>query len=64
MSPWQERLVKEKQELDQKITKLQAFIAGPDFGDLDSANQYWLIEQVGAMENYSYSLQQRINLFK
>ncbi len=64
MSPWQERLVKEKEELDQKITKLTAFIVGPDFGELDSENQFWLKEQLKAMENYSYSLCQRINLFK
>ncbi len=63
MQPWQERLVKEKEELDQKITKLTAFIIGPDFGKLDSENRYWLKEQLKAMENYSYSLHRRINLF-
>lgn len=64
MQSWLERRVKEKQDLDQKITKLQAFITGPDFGELDSSNQYWLTKQLDAMENYSYSLHQRINLFK
>lgn len=64
MQPWKERVVEEKQELDQKLTKRQAFITGSDFGKLDSSNQYWLKEQWKAMENCSYSLHQRINLFE
>lgn len=63
MSPHQERVVAEKQELDEKRTKLAAFIVGPIFSALDEIDRDLLTEQNDIMYEYSDVLRRRIERF-
>lgn len=53
MAPHQERVVTEKSELDEKLTKLKAFFATEIFGGLDSAEMERLQRQADHMQAYS-----------
>lgn len=63
--PHQERVVVEKQELDEKLDKLKAFINSPNFSNivLDVHEAARLIRQRDAMMLYSAILQERIDAF-
>jgi hypothetical protein len=63
MQPHQERVVVEKQELDEKITKLTAFIGGTIFAGLPDAERSRLSIQLQHMNGYSEILSQRIAAF-
>lgn len=64
MAPHQQRVVDEKSELDDKITKLKAFICeNPLFSKLDGAEQARLTQQHGVMSVYSNILGERIAAF-
>lgn len=64
MKPHEERVVKEYEELEDKIQKLETFLDKPMPEDMDQA-QYGLLQvQLKAMETYSQILVQRIRLFK
>ena len=63
MKPYQERVVAEKKELDEKIAKLKAFIAGDTFKTVHVYEQDRLHEQRQCMEEYSEILQNRIDHF-
>ena len=64
MKPYQERVVAEKAELDEKLAKLTAFIEQTDtFSTLDTAEQDRLLAQMGVMGNYSRILGDRITAF-
>ena len=64
MEDYQERVVEEKKELDEKLAKLRAFQLSEKFDDLDNADQYLLNKQANYMDDYSYILGQRIVRFK
>ena len=63
MQPHQERVVTEKKELDEKIDKLVAFLAGKTFSTLAEDEQMRLIDQKNVMQQYSEILRARIAAF-
>ena len=66
MQPHQERVVKEKAELDEKLGKLHAFCFGHDtkiFGSLSPEERDRLERQYDAMKLYSNILAERIAAF-
>lgn len=61
MEMWQERVVQEKKELDEKIEKLQHFLEYRN-KDVDDNTELLRLEvQLTLMESYSNILQVRIN---
>ena len=60
---WQDRVINEKAELDERIVKLDAFIVSPDFWRLKTIDARLLQEQVVAMRCYSLALGKRIDQF-
>ena len=63
MAPHQERVVKEKKELDEKLSKLDAFCLTDMFASLPFEEQGRLNRQHSAMEVYSRILAERIAAF-
>jgi hypothetical protein len=64
MTPFQLRVVEEKKNLDDKISKLTVFIAGETYASLDDQEQGRLSSQLEYMKNYSEILGQRIAVFR
>ena len=64
MKPHQERVVQERKDLDEKITKLDEFIDGEIFKTLPKDEQDRLVAQSAAMTNYSDILHARISAFE
>lgn len=64
MRPYQQRVVDEKKELDDKLEKLSKFIDNEDlFFALEIEDQDLLGEQEDLMKRYSEVLQKRIERF-
>lgn len=63
MREYQQRVVEEKKELDIKIAKLDAFVGGAVYFDLDDEEQDRLTAQRTAMGEYSDILGERIEAF-
>ena len=63
MLPHQERVVEEKRELDEKLSKLSAFGISPLFTTLNPEEQGRLNRQYLVMEEYSRILRERIAAF-
>lgn len=64
MQPHQERVVAEKNELDDKLSKLTKFIESSDlFKDLVESEKSRLVKQAVAMREYSSILGERIANF-
>lgn len=63
MLPHQERVVQEKQELDDKIVKLDSFMLTDTFHDLTDSEQDRLSRQFDVMKEYSSILGERISAF-
>ena len=63
LEPHQERVVKEKEDLDDKITKLTAFVGGTIFASLPDDERSRLSIQLQHMNGYSEILRQRIAAF-
>ena len=63
MSPHQERVVAERAELHEKITKLHQFMDGDVFAGLQLLDQNLLRRQLGWMSGYEYALDDRIRRF-
>ena len=63
MKPHQERVLIEKNELDNKRHKLTAFIGGEMYRTLDAAEQSRLNRQLEAMTLYATILGERIAAF-
>ena len=63
LQPHQERVVKERAELDEKIGKLYPFSEGKLFQSLDKAEQDRLTRQYGVMKRYRDILDERIAVF-
>jgi len=65
LQPHQQRVVAEKAELDEKLTKLSAFISSKNFADFvkDEAERGRLVCQEEVMKDYSEILAERIAAF-
>jgi hypothetical protein len=64
MQPHERRVVDEKDELDERLERLIAFITGaPGFKALDNIDQALLRDQRDAMGEYSDILNKRIERF-
>jgi hypothetical protein len=61
---YQERVIAEKAELDERIAKLGNFIAGGAFVGVPGAEQARLRAQANLMQQYSKILGERINEFQ
>lgn len=55
-----ERVVIEKDELNERINKLSAFVDGDDYQSLPFAEKARLVNQLRVMKLYSYILGERI----
>lgn len=63
MKPYQERVVEEKRELDEKLAKLDAFGRTEQFTSLSADEQGRMNRQHSIMEDYSKVLGERIEAF-
>jgi len=63
MDDFRERVVEEKRELDGKLQRLEAFIAGKAFDAINPGEQNRLVRQRDAMCDYSGILGDRIANF-
>lgn len=61
---FQQRVVDEKTELDEKINKLGVFLNSEVFDGLAKRDQFMLVEQRACMKSYSRILGDRIALFR
>ncbi len=61
--PFQQRVIDEKCELDEKLAKLNAFIETNAFQSLDRIDQILLRRQLWTMQEYSKTLELRIKKF-
>ena len=66
LAPHQQRVVQEKEELDEKLSKLSAFIDSPNFTITvkDENEIARLVCQEEIMKDYSEILAERITAFK
>lgn len=62
-APHQQRVVDERAELVDKITKLDSFVAGSMFSTLAMEEQGRLSKQLEIMRDYATVLQARIDAF-
>lgn len=60
---FQQRVIWEKEALDEKISKLEPFIKSPTFNTLEPDEQKRLIYQLDLMQKYSGVLGERIDNF-
>ena len=63
MEAFIERMIVEKNELQDKVTKLENFINGEKFNELKGLEQVYLKEQLKFMKGYLSVLRQRINFY-
>ncbi len=63
MEAFVERMIVEKNELQDKVTKLENFINGEKFKELKGLEQVYLKEQLKFMKGYLSVLRQRINFY-
>ena len=61
MEDWKERLIEEKDQLTDRINKLQRFVLTDKFDSLPYADKELLMQQLEAMDNYAYILTQRVD---
>ena len=62
MSDWLEGLIVERDELNQKLARLERFLKSDDFNNLDLTNRVMLSLQAKIMFLYLEILDQRIQL--
>lgn len=62
--PYQERVVQEKQELDDRILRLTEFTLSHNFEGVNMYEQQRLSKQLRIMQEYSLILNERIGEFK
>lgn len=63
MEAFVERMITEKDELQDKVTKLENFVNGEKFKELKGLEQIYLKEQLSFMRGYLSVLRQRINFY-
>lgn len=64
MRPYQQLVMEEKKELDEKLGTLDQFMLSGDFEALPEAEQVRLTRQAAAMDDYATVLAERIAAFK
>ena len=65
MKPYQERLIAEKQELEERLSKLMAFLENKEQNISVPAEDFALLQrQSGIMEQYLQVLNERIARFQ
>lgn len=64
MEEWQQRVVREADELGDKIIKLAVFTADEKFKQLSGTDQHLLTQQLAYMNGYIRMLNDRIARFK
>ena len=64
MEAYQERVVTEKTELDDKLSRLRPVVVSDKFKSLPPAEQERMERQLGLMEKYSEVLGERIAAFR
>ena len=64
MQPWQDRLIQERNDLYEKLTKLVFFKETPIFKNLPDDDKLLLARQQAAMNKYLEALDDRINRLK
>ncbi len=64
MEPHEQRVVEEKELLDEKIVKLVDFIIHQHNTDVDETEMELLNDQLGAMLDYASILRKRIRRFE
>lgn len=62
--PHEQRVLDEKKDLDEKISKLNEFFKKDTFAALPEEEQQYLDQQFGIMTQYSDILLKRINRFQ
>lgn len=63
MEAFVERMITEKDELQDRVTKLENFVNGEKFKELKGLEQVYLKEQLSFMRGYLSVLRQRINFY-
>ena len=63
MESFVERMIVEKDELQDKVTRLENFVNGEKFKELKGLEQVYLKEQLKFMRGYLSVLRQRINFY-
>lgn len=63
MESFVERMIVEKDELQDKVAKLENFVNGEKFRELRGLEQVYLKEQLKFMRGYLSVLRQRINFY-
>jgi hypothetical protein len=63
MEPWQERVIGELTELNDKIHKLMNFMTMAEFNRLPDESRQMLTLQLSAMNLYGHILHERTKLF-
>ena len=63
MEAFVERMIVEKDELQDKVIKLENFVTGEKFKELKGLEQIYLKEQLKFMKGYLSVLRQRINFY-
>ena len=63
MEAFVERMITEKDELQDRVTKLENFVNGEKFKELKGLEQIYLKEQLKFMRGYLSVLRQRINFY-
>lgn len=61
MEKWLERVIEEKDQLEKKLDKLDAYIVSDVFDSLDKGNKLLLMQQQAFMSCYLRILEERIN---
>ena len=61
---WQQRVIEERDQLQERLTKLQAFVVTPAFKSLPWVERSRLISQKAAMTEYLDILGERIEAFQ
>lgn len=64
MEPYQERVIEERKELEERLIKLVAFIESAMFYDLQSDEKLRLQRQRDAMRLYLYILNERVKAWE
>lgn len=64
MNSFQDRVIIEKEELDDKLSKLSTFLSSVVFASLPEAEQSRLRNQARFMDGYSAILAERIAAFR
>lgn len=62
MEAFVQRIIDEKEQLDERLGKLEQFLASENADKLDLDMRYLMTEQAECMGNYSHILDKRLKL--